>query len=640
MTIFDLIVEDVLNEISPEQAYENFYNKLPREDFDKIVSANGKFDGLVKFLLGEYMENNTTCEECIGLIKKYKSIENNVRIAISNKIKGKEYDSIDELIYDLTHTEEITRLSKSSLIKNGYEEIARIGNWILTATFTYEANRKYFGYTQWCTASDRLGNYDGYEQFVYYTVDSIGALIQMTSEKDKNITYQMQITKFGTFGQICDVKDNSMSSLDLKKCLYDNTFDSLTSIIKENYMSWIKNTKELHKTEEEYQISMQKYWDAKLKRREAKKRRLEEESKQLNIRLCQETEKKYNELKDSKLYENLDFLNSLKTFSEVYSGDNVEEFEEYFKTHYGAIILEEQYLPNNLLLVEIIVKVPYYYRCNDSVVLEKYPDCDYTSWYNYDINDYTTKGFAIIVEEGDENSFKRFIRSAFDIDSKGGFYFCDSLSSKLNNKALFFSVNANKGIMYLPSNGKTYKLVSEPFHYGLINSGENIILHTSNQFFIFSGFMKELLDYENSYRCSTEIKNICVINHFKENNSILYTDNDILYGGKLVIDDKIEYLTNYSSLKCGIFVMASTFSGRNFGIIIDTLKKDIYTVFNRKEDSNAMSMFCDGDNYIYTITKDKNILFFDVRTKQYFITVEGEKKECDMYGNLIGQPQA
>lgn len=640
MTIFDLIVEDALNEISPEQAYDNFYNSIPREDFNKIVEANGKFDALVKFLLGEYMKDNTNLEECLELIKVYKTIDNKARITVSDKLKKKDYESIDELIYDLTHTEEITRLSKSSLIKNGYEEIARIGNWILTATFTYEANRKYFGYTQWCTASDRLGDYDGYEQFVYYTVDSIGALIQMTSEKDKNITYQMQITKFGTFGQICDVKDNSMSSLDLKKCLYDNTFDSLTSIIKENYMSWIKNTKELHKTEEEYQISMQKYWDAKLKRREAKKRRLEEESKQLNIRLCQETEKKYNELKDSKLYENLDFLNSLKTFSEVYSGDNVEEIEEYFKTHYGAIILEEQYLPNNLLLVEIIVKVPYYYRCNDSVVLEKYPDCDYTSWYNYDINDYTTKGFAIIVEEGDENSFKRFIRSAFDIDSKGGFYFSDSISTALKNRAFCFSTDSTKGLLYLPSNGKTYKLEAEPFHYGIVETGDNIILHTSKQFFIFSNNMKELLDYECSYRCATEIRKICVISHAKDNNSVLYTDNSILYGGKLVINEKIEFLTNFSTISCGAFVMASTFNGRNFGIIIDMLKNNIYTVFDREDDSKAISMFCDGDNYVYTVTKEKSILFFDVRTRKYFISTEGGKEECDMYGNIIKNPQA
>lgn len=641
--MFDLIVEEVLNEISPEQAYDNFYNSIPREDFDKIVEANGKFDALVKFLLGEYMKKNTTLEECLELVKLYKTIDNKARITVSDKLKKKDYESIDELIYDLTHTEEITRFSKSSLIKNGYEEIARIETWILTATFTYEANRKHFGYTEWCTASDRLGRYDGYEQFLYYTVDTNGALIQITNEKNKNATYQIQIKNSGRFGQICDVKDNPMSYIDLLRILTENVYKKLETIIKENYPHWIKQTKELAKTEEEFQLSRQKYLDAKMKRFEAKKRRVTEEAKQLNIQISKETEKKYNELKESKLYENLDFLNSLRVFGELYSENNVEEITEYFNTHHNAVIFNIEYLPNYLVLVTIIVKVPFYYRCSDSATLEKVPVSDYNSWCDFSGEDigYITKGFSIIAEEGDdEKLFKSFVRSAFEINCKGGFYFCESLSHKLNNRAFFFSVNNNNGMMYLPSNGKTYNLVKEPYHYSVIKSGENIMLCSSSQFFVFSKLMKELLDYGGSYDSCIVGNKMCIISHGKENTSVLYIDNDILYGGKLVLNDKIIDLSNnYTLLSNGVFVVATTNEGRNFGIVIDTERNVIYTIFDAKEETKRSTIFCHGSHSICKTT-GKLLIIFDVIKHKYFLPINGEVKECDMYGNLIENPQA
>lgn len=642
MTIFDLIVEEVLNEISPEQAYENFYNKLPREDFDKIVSANGKFDGLVKFLLNEYMEKNTTFEECIELIKAYKSIDNKARITISDKIKKKEYESLDEFIYDLTHTEEITRLSKSSLIKNGYVEIARLGNWVLTATLTYEANKKHFGYTQWCTASDRLGNYDGYMQFKNYTIDSDSSLIQLTNITNKGETYQLQINKFGNFGQICNVKDNSMSGADIKQILGYNNFESLIKIIDDNYREWIINTRKLAETEEEYQASMEKYLDAKIKRREAKKRRLQEESKQLNIRLCQEVEKKFDEFKEKKLYENLDFVNSLSTFDEIYNDNNIEKIEQYFSTHNNALILSLNYMPNGLIIAPIIVKVPYYYGCNeDSLSIEKRLDVNYSSWWDFDnVRGYVTNGVTIIAEEGDENGlFKRIIRVAFEINCTGGFYIADSVNGLLGNRAFCFGADSNKGLLYLPSNGKTYKLICNPLHYSVFNTGDMTILQSYDQYFVFSKFCEEVLDYEYSHRCSSECGHMCVLTHQGEKFSTLYTDNKLLEGGKLVINDKVDFLTGYSLIrKGGAFAIATTLSDRKFGIIADKERNSVYTVFDIKESSEPISLFCDGDSLVYT-RFENGLMYYDIRTQQYFLIKENEKVECDVYGNPIGEQQ-
>lgn len=639
--MFDLIVEEVLNEISPEQAYDKFYNSIPIEDFNKIVEANGKFDALVKFLLGEYMKENTNLEECLELIKVYKTIDNKARITVSDKLKNKDYETIDELIYDLTHTEEITMFSKSSLIKNGYEEIARIETWILTATYTYEANRKHFGYTEWCTASDRLGNYDGYKQFLYYTVDPDCALIQITNVNDKKVTYQIRVDEAGILRTICDVSDTSMPPRGLMSRLNNNVYDSLLSIIRKNYKYWINKTKELSKTEEEFQLSMEKQLDAKMKRFEAKKRRVTEEAKQLNIQITKETEKKYNELKESKLYENLDFLNSLRMLGELYSGNNVEEITEYFNTHHNAIIFNIEYLSNYLVLATIIVKVPFYYRCSDSARLEKIPVSDYNSWCDFSDEHigYVTKGFSVIAEEGDEKLFKSFVRSAFEINNKGGFYFCESISHKLNNRALFFSVNDNNGMMYLPSNGQTYNLVKEPSHYSVIKSGEYIMLCSNSQFFVFSKFMKELLYYEESYGSCIVGNKMCIISHDKENRSVLYTDNDILYGGKLVLNDKIIDLSNYNLLSTGVFVVATTNEGRNFGIVIDTERNVIYTVFDAKEETKRAAIFCHSSNSICK-TVGKFLIIFDVIQHKYFIPINGEVKECDMYGNLIENPQA
>ena len=49
--MFNSIVENVLNEINANDAYEKFYSALPSEDYFNLVNMYGKFDNLIKFIL-------------------------------------------------------------------------------------------------------------------------------------------------------------------------------------------------------------------------------------------------------------------------------------------------------------------------------------------------------------------------------------------------------------------------------------------------------------------------------------------------------------------------------------------------------------------------------------------------------------
>ena len=216
MTLFEEI-SGMLTEISAEDAYAKFYNKVPKEEFDKIVNAYGKFDAFVKFILKGLMEDLLSTEECLEIIEKYKALENKARIMISDKIKSNEYTTPDDLIYDLDHQDELVKNTKSGLSKNGYAVLYENENWILTCTFTYEANHKYFGHTQWCTASDRMGRFDGYVYFKRYSLIHNAALFQITSKKNKNEVYQAQVDADLHFDEICDIYDNRVTYSELKE---------------------------------------------------------------------------------------------------------------------------------------------------------------------------------------------------------------------------------------------------------------------------------------------------------------------------------------------------------------------------------------------------------------------------------------
>ena len=354
----------MLTEISAEDAYAKFYSKIPKDDFDKIVNFYGKFDSIVKFILKGIMTWGMSTDECISILAKYKALNNKARIIISDKIKKNEYSDIEEFIDDINNEENLIKNTKSGLSKNGYEVLYKDENWILTATYTYEANHKYFGYTHWCTASDRLGSYDGYEYFLEYTNGE--ALLQITNATNKNETYQLEATKQGRHlevSQICDIKDTSMDFAELKGIVGDEIF----FIIDQKLQMCIDKTRSMKYDEKVYQESMEKQLEERKKRVKIRAQQIKEKAKQLNFEIAQKILQNARTIEIENLQMDANFLNSLSKLSKYSKYDlaNVEETDpQFFKdaeANKNAFIGQMKFISENIAIVYIIVKTPIIY---------------------------------------------------------------------------------------------------------------------------------------------------------------------------------------------------------------------------------------------------------------------------------------
>ena len=184
--MFKTIVESVLNEITASLAYEKYYNKIPSDQFFNLVQyyfgkegdtgdfdrENLKFDKMLTFIFNAILKGDRVYD-AKKFIDKYKNAKNEVRIAFLNEFRSGKFEDITDMIYRLEELEKNGVTTLSSFYKNGLIVFYKDEEWTVTCTTTYSANHHYFGHTKWCTASDRLGNYDGWLFFQRYIFDVI-----------------------------------------------------------------------------------------------------------------------------------------------------------------------------------------------------------------------------------------------------------------------------------------------------------------------------------------------------------------------------------------------------------------------------------------------------------------------------------
>jgi hypothetical protein len=282
--MFKFIVESVLNEISAEDAYNKFYNAIDRNIFDEIVAANkGKFDKLARFVMDALKNKVIGYGDAKSILNHYSQASNDIRIAVKSKFDNGDYDSPIEMLQDIVFYERNGVLTTKSIQNMGFGVIYESDKEKVTYTATYEASQHYYGHTKWCTASDRMGKYDGWIYFLNYVLyeddmDEIkheylngklnnpfvtSALIQYIN-KETNKTYQMQIDKHGDVEQVCDENDNS--------CFLDSTGMSNNALdaIKQNLWKIIKITKDCLKKEIQYQLNNENLLEQKKRRRKLK----------------------------------------------------------------------------------------------------------------------------------------------------------------------------------------------------------------------------------------------------------------------------------------------------------------------------------------------------------------------------------
>ena len=362
--MFDKIVESVLNEISAEDAYNKFYNTLPRDAFFNLVNEYGKFDNLMKFVMNAISENKNRFEDAANFVKLYKTAKNESRIAFLKNFKEGKYDDITDLIYALKEFEEngvetLKKFQEGGLVIVRDDEELRI-----TYTTTYEANHHFYGKSSWCTASDRLGRFDGwlyflsyilgveyvevkenYEDLQYYDVDN--CLLQIT-EKKQNKTYQLQVDEYGDVGTACDFSDKSVSTT-----IYSNVINHLreNGILK----GAISETGAAFLREYPYQRKKDEYI---LPKREKRERMIEEMEENLRNQSITSAENKkpfitqqVNKVFNSNLLEDASFIERIVKFTNKCQNcfektdEIAKEFEEEAKA-IGYLSVSESTMVN------------------------------------------------------------------------------------------------------------------------------------------------------------------------------------------------------------------------------------------------------------------------------------------------------
>lgn len=346
--MFNNIVESVLNEISAEDAYNKFYNFIDRDIFDQIVAANnGKFDKLVRFLMDAMKAKKIAYGDAGSILRSYNNTDNEVRMAVKTKFEKGEYEDPIDILKDIEFFEKNGVVTTKSIQKMGYGVLFDTNEEKLTYTTTYEANHHYYGNTSWCTASDRMGRYDGWLYFLYYLLSISGvdevkdeylngnigvgkeeansALIQYINKKEGEL-YQIQVYRNGRFGQICDDKDNTAAAI------YLGMSDEAKQAIYDNIEKIVDLTTQSIEKECAYQLTKE---DSLKKRKDARRKKLYSQleyafNEKLNV-VKQANEKLFN----SNLLMNKEFVEKIvKNSAAIGEQDSglSNEYEEMLKS--------------------------------------------------------------------------------------------------------------------------------------------------------------------------------------------------------------------------------------------------------------------------------------------------------------------
>ena len=211
--LFGYIVEGVLNEVSSEEAYKKWYNSIPREDFDRITGGAETFDKFIRFFLDTVKNGLSTVNDAVYALQRYKECDGLVKQTLKNKVNSGEYETAREFLADLNYLSSGGGvISRKSFAKEGLFVLGTTDNWKVTSTTNYTANNHYFGESHWCTASDRAGDYDGYQMFKRYAGDS-HVYIQFT--------WRHKVAKKNN----CDISDTDIENGMQKIQLTDESFD-------------------------------------------------------------------------------------------------------------------------------------------------------------------------------------------------------------------------------------------------------------------------------------------------------------------------------------------------------------------------------------------------------------------------------
>lgn len=341
--MFNSIVKSVLCEINAKDAYDKFYNSIPENEFMEIVNFYGKFDNLMKLVMNSVKSGESNLEDAKNFVNIYKSATNEVRAEFVRRFKSGQYENLEDADLDLEMLVSCGVASEKSLTNDGLLIIYEDENCKITCTTTYAANRHYYGHTQWCTASDRKGNYDGWLMFLRYTFkqtmgvyyrdrninfENLKACLIQCIEKTTNKTYQLQIDKDHEIGMVCDEEDSSVRADDIQSIFV------IRNLMVENLSNWIALTKKNLEIEYKYMVNKEDFVrrkeDILIRRRQKKIDELTEKVKEFNEKKAKFVYNKFLEFSKTNLIHNENLINEIyKICDELYElqDDNVTDNE-------------------------------------------------------------------------------------------------------------------------------------------------------------------------------------------------------------------------------------------------------------------------------------------------------------------------
>ena len=370
MGLFNMVLEGVLNEIRAEDAYNRFYSSIPKEDFIKITGGEENIDKFIQFFLNCVRDGKSTVDEVVEAITAYKSADQLIKQKIKNKVSSGEYEDAAEVTYDVKYfSSGGAVLSRKKFAKEGYIKLGENERWICTCTTNYCANNHYFGSSHWCTASDRMGRYDGYRYFKSYGPASNCALIQFrwkgqvepyngetsytdmppaeSFDKELGFTgdtipqrysmFQLQIRDNMDERQICDWADVSCTSDIVKMFVSNKLFECID---KEKIDFCVKKGQEQLEVEEKYQDAIYRLLELRKEKRrkmlEAKRNRFYDECEEYTRNKKQHIGEKWNEFLQEKMYDDINIIRFMVE-RDLRNSIPISGDEVFAKTNYTKI---------------------------------------------------------------------------------------------------------------------------------------------------------------------------------------------------------------------------------------------------------------------------------------------------------------
>jgi hypothetical protein len=271
----------LINEISTIDAWNTFYkDRIPEDVYKTAMIGTKKMTPFHKLLLDKYIQDYelfsktyTNPEEVLKSLNSdieyignaWATLIPDIKQALIEDAEDGDFDNygVNNIALSVKRYSELKGFSEKHYASNGLRVLYESDNILVTCTTTYGANKKYYGNSHWCTASDIDGRYNGYLMFRKYTTleddsdeyDADLCLIQFISKKFRNnaeLSFQAQYDEDGDCQYIANYDDHEVNLNTLKEKIASigENYDNIHNLI--DFKELVDETNRYRKVEERY----------------------------------------------------------------------------------------------------------------------------------------------------------------------------------------------------------------------------------------------------------------------------------------------------------------------------------------------------------------------------------------------------